>query len=282
MKHRLSTSARLAARRTALFSVAGLWLALVSLSPAGGQVPADAVLSGFEPTGDFLLEVAGAAVPKAEIYHSDRAGAYLILTSKLSSPVLLNVRAGQVESVHVMKVAKRSDGRIDLLADANLGALGGFRIDGQEVVFSVDDKEVRMKPKPPLTGRRSAEALLDHSPDYSMAMKRFEPIDATVGSLASFAEPVRVQVFFGSWCSVCKRYVPSILKLEEALAGSKISFDYYGLPKPPAAWDDPEVVKLGVKSVPTAVVFVGGSEAGRITGQDWFRPESKLSSILED
>jgi thiol-disulfide isomerase/thioredoxin len=91
---------------------------------------------------------------------------------------------------------------------------------------------------------------------------------------------VKVRVFFGSWCPVCKQRVPYLLAVEEALEGSRVAFEYLGLPLAPAAWKDPEVVRLKVTTVPTAIILVDGKAVGRLVNQDWSTPEVELARIV--
>jgi thiol-disulfide isomerase/thioredoxin len=93
-------------------------------------------------------------------------------------------------------------------------------------------------------------------------------------------KPVRVRVFFGSWCPHCKEQLPSLLRVEDELRGSssKIQFEYYGLPQ--GFGKEPEAKKYNVGSVPTGIVFVDGMEVGRITGGDWSSPEKRLNALL--
>ncbi len=73
-----------------------------------------------------------------------------------------------------------------------------------------------------------------------------------------------MRVYFGSWCPVCGRLVPKILKLQSDLKGAKIQFEYYGLPQPMS--DDPITAKENLNGVPTAIVYVDGKEFGRQDG----------------
>jgi thiol-disulfide isomerase/thioredoxin len=139
-----------------------------------------------------------------------------------------------------------------------------------------------MVPKPPLVGLRGAAEVLDHSPEYGTKAATYTPTSSTLASLRGQGEDVQVKVFFGSWCSVCKRYLPYSLKLDQSLEESKVQFQYYGLTNPPEGWTDPEVKKMKVQSLPTAVVFVNGREAGRITGNSWLRPGQALDRIVKN
>jgi thiol-disulfide isomerase/thioredoxin len=266
------------ARSVSLAALAGL---LLTALPTLAQVPSDAVLRDFVPTGDYLLKVGGKEVPKARIYFSERAAAYLVVTSAFDSPVLLSPRGGSVETVNLMKVVKRDDGTIDLLADATLQALGRFQVDGQEIAFRVGGQEARLAPNPPLVGTHPIADLLAHSPEYGHGAALYHPDDGVLAQLRQRAQPVEVRVFFGSWCPHCKRYLPNVLKVQEELEGSKIAFEYYGVASPPEGWQDPELLRLGVHGVPTAIVYVGGKELGRITSTTGFAQfETVLESII--
>jgi thiol-disulfide isomerase/thioredoxin len=254
-------------------------LAFSSASRAQG-VPSDGVLRDFHPTGEYALIVDGIPVPKAEIYQNDKLPAILVLTSALPSPVLLTPRAGAVEKVHLMKVAKQADGTVDLLADAVLAPLGRFEMAGENVKFAYENRKVSLNPKPPLTGVRRGAELKAHNPQYARTADGYKPNAPAIAALKQEPKPVTVRVFFGSWCPHCREHIPYILKVEDELKGSQIKFEYVGLPRPPQAWQDPEVKRLKVGSVPMGIVYVSGKEVGRITGEGWNSPEVLLNKIV--
>jgi len=266
-------------RSVVLAALAIALLAVPTVSRAQG-VPSDSVLRGFQPTGDYALLVDGIPVPKAEIYQNDKIPAILVLTSALSSPVLLTPRAGSVETVNIMKVAKQKDGSVDLLADAVLAPLGQFQMAGDNVKFAYEGRKVSLNPKPPLTGLHKGEELKVHSPEYARGASNYQPDGAAIAALKREPNPVTVRVFFGSWCPHCRQHVPSMLKVEDQLKGSKVKFEYFGLPRPPDAWQDPEAKKQKVGGVPTGIVYMNGKEVGRITGTGWEAPEVLLNKIV--
>ncbi len=245
---------------------------------AAAQVPADALFSGFKPNGDFLFELDGQDLKNAEIYSSERAASYLVIAPELASPLLINPRAGSVESVSFMKVAKRDDGTIDLLADASFNRLGAFRIAGQEIVFQVKGQDAKLKAKPPLLGGQDAEALKSYKPGYSRLAEQYTPEARYLGNLRAQEDAVRVRVYFGTWCPVCSRLVPRILRLGDELAGSKVHFEYYGLPQPMS--DDPVAKSEDLHGVPTAIVYLGDKEIGRLTGGDLNAPEKSITRLV--
>lgn len=243
------------------------------------QVPADAVLRNFQPTGDYLLEIDGQEYPKAKIYQSQTAAAILIRAAALDSPVLLSPRAGSVESVSIMSLNMQDGGAIDILADAQLVPQGRFRVEGEDVVFTAEGHTAKLKPRPPLTGSQDRAGMLGHSPTYGPKAEAYTPDASVLEVLRGQSQPVRVKVFFGSWCPFCQQYVPRMIKVGELLEGSKVEVEYYGLPKPPFT-DDPAAKAEKVGGVPTGIVYVGDREIGRIQGDQWIHPEKALRSVL--
>lgn len=270
-------AALVAALVTGLFTAAAL--------PVLAQGSAGEGIDGFLRTGDYIVVLDGQERPKAEVYFASRASALLIMGSDFKSPVMITQRSGKVESVNLMKVAVK-DGKAKLLPGAVLADLGGYKLEqageGTDVLFTVDGKQARLRPRPPLTGRHDRADLIQHSPQYLLTADGYEPDSGTVARLNRVNEDVKVRVYFGSWCSVCKRFLPNALKLQESLDDSKVAIEYYGLPKPPEAWKDPEVSRLGIKGVPTGIVYVNGKEAGRIQGGDWAQVERRIAQLVKE
>ena len=247
--------------------------------PAAVPQGADALLRDFEPTGEYLFVLDGKTLPKAEIYHSVRAAAFLIMASELESPVLLSPGMQQVETVNLMKVLKQKDGSVDLLADAALARLGSLRVDGEEVTFAVQGKRAKLAPNPPLLGWHTSSDLLAHDAGYVRRAQAYTPEPPAVEALRR-AAPARVLVFFGSWCPHCSEYLPRLLRAHQELAGSSVQFEYYGLPKGAAMTADAQARKQKISFVPQAVVFRGDREIGRLEGSDWNHPERSLQALL--
>jgi thiol-disulfide isomerase/thioredoxin len=272
MKHDVSLRPSAGRRGVAAFA-----LLVACAAVAAHAVPSDAVLRDFQPIGDYVLWVAGKEVPTAQIYHSELAPAFLLMSSALPAPVLLLPREGLVATVPILKVAKRPDGSIDLLADADPAPQGRFEALDEEVRFTVGGKAAALKPRPPLLGPKTAAALKAYSPTYGRGAQGYQPNGQHIARLRQTPQPVKVRIFFGSWCSFCKQYVPYVLKVEEVLKGSRVQFEYFGLPRDLKA---PEAQRLKVKAVPTGIVYVNGREAGRISGDGWKAPEAALARIV--
>ncbi len=265
--------------RTARFApllAAFCWAAAAPL--AAQSAAADAFLSGFQISGDYVVEIDGQEQPKAELYYSDRARSFLVRGSALPSPLLISPAAREVQSLDLMKVAVRQDGSIDVLADAVLAPEGAFRVEGDSILFRASGKGFRLKPRPWLLGARTGEQMLDSNPEYRRRAEAYAPDAALVAKLAARPGQVRVLTFFGSWCPHCKKHVPMLIKVGQALADRGWTFDFYGVPSPIAG--EPEADKHGVHGVPTAIVFVDGREVGRLPAALWPQPEAGLDQVL--
>jgi thiol-disulfide isomerase/thioredoxin len=259
-----------------------LALAIVLLAAASQAqgVPSDNTLRGFTPTGDYILMVNGAPIPAAEVYRNDRIPAILILTSALPSPVMLTPRAGKVESVNLMKVSKQKDGSVDLFADAVLAPIGSFQMEGQNPTFTYGTKKVSLNPKPALIGLHKGSELLATLPEYVSASKAYTPNAASIAALKKISKPVTIHVVFGSWCPHCRQHVPLMLKVESEVKNPNLKFEYYGIDTPPEGWKDPETKRLGIKGIPTAIIYQNGIQSGRIEGEPWDAPEVALVKAL--
>jgi thiol-disulfide isomerase/thioredoxin len=259
-------------------AAACLLVALVALAPLAAQPAPDPLFREFVPTGAYAVAIDGKRAPAAEVYESDRARALLLLSSELDSPVLINLRSRRVETVGFLSLAKRGDGSIDILAEAQISPLGPFALADEGVSFDVRGKEVSLTTRASLTGRQKATGLTEYDPSYARGAQLYEPNQSLVAQLQRQAAPVRVQVFFNSKCAACKQVVPRIIKLERALAGSKIAFDYHGVPD--GFKGDAEVEKKDIRGVPIGIVYVNGKEVGRISGGEWQMPELALKNLL--
>jgi thiol-disulfide isomerase/thioredoxin len=147
-----------------------------------------------------------------------------------------------------------------------------------DITFAVAGKELALKQRPYQLGKKSGPELLASNPGYQRGAKAYTPDAAILKRLKGQKDAVRVLTFFGSWCPHCKARLPLLLKVEQGLAGSKFQFEYYGLPQP--FGNEPEAKSHKVDSVPTAILYVGDKEIGRIPTSQWSNPEVALDLQL--
>lgn len=270
-------SAAITATRSAAAAV--LVSFLLAAGVAGQQIPPDPVLQGFTPSGDYELHLDGRKVAGAELYRSQRAGsAMLILTPELSSAVLISPRQREVSALDRAKVVRREDGTLDILADAAMEPQGAFTVEGSDVRFSIAGRQARLAERPHLLGSHDTKGMLEYSPEYVYLASQYRPSEPMLRALREVSQPVKVRVYFGSWCPACRDMVPRLLRVAEELEGTGIAFEYYGLPSP--FGNEPEARRAGVSAVPTAVVYRGDREIGRLQGADWRVPELALRRLL--
>ncbi len=258
--------------RTTLAIAAMAWT-----QAAAAELPGISPIEDFEASGAFLFELDGRDLD-AEIYHSEREVAYLIVATKLPAPLLISPRGKSVQTVEKTRFT-RTDGGAELAEKAALEQLGEYELSGDEMVFEIGGKIAKLKPKPPLLGHQDFATLEEHDPKYAKnarthGLKRKSAAQAPPVP----GENVRVRVYFGSWSEICQYLVPKMKSLEEDWRSHGVQFEYYGVPKP--ITDDQHAVDTGILGVPTAVVFVDGEEIGRLSGRALDTPEESLTRLL--
>ena len=260
----------------------GVLLAVLACSLAFAEEEPEVhpTFQDFQATGQYVLYVKGKAVEDAEVFHSETAYAYLILAPSYEYGILILPRTGCVEKVKKEEVRKREDEGLDVVKAAQPCALGKFTLEGSDVVFKIGDDEVRLRLKPWLDGGARREQVIKHTPEYGRAAKAYRPDPATIELIKNANTEARIQIFFGTWCTFCNRFIPHALKVEQELSGTKLSFEYFGLPPPPAAWVCETATKMGITKLPTGIIFIGDKEVGRVIGTDWIRPEQSLVKHL--
>jgi len=251
-----------------------LFYGLVALLAAGFAL-AETPGSLFTPVGDFEVVIAGNLDTGAKVYQSLEQAVVLVVSDRLPSPVVLHVKSKRLQAVPMNRLATREMG-LEMVRGEALVDLGGFEVEGSDVVFKHGTVAGRLRPKAPLVGEHPIGEILEHSPQYRTTAARYRPDPDILAKLREVEGEYRVRVVFGSWCSVCKNYLPRGIRVEEDLASEAIRFEYFGLPLE-EPWEHAEVKRLKVSALPTAVIFRGDREVGRFAGAEgWQRPEVRI------
>ncbi len=241
-------------------------------------VPGDAMIEDLELTPDFLFELDGSVLERAEIYSSKRHVAYLVVTPELDAPMLISPRGESVQTVQVAKLNLRELGAT-LEAGFPLENLGEYELKRGMMVFDLDGKTARLKPAPPLLGHQSHVSLGERDPKLASEARSYNMKSGFVPTtLPVAADSVRIRVYFGSWSEICNYLVPKIMQVEEQWGPQGVRFEYYGLPQP--LTDDQVAVRDGILGVPTAVIYVDDEEVGRLSGRPLNTPEESFYEIL--
>jgi thiol-disulfide isomerase/thioredoxin len=265
-----STSRRMTAR---------ICLAVLAIALPAGTTLSAQTISGFTASSDYLLEIDGKPAPTATVYWSPSARMFLIVVKDQPAPLLVEPMSRQVKTVPLMKIAKRPDGTVGILEGAVMAPKASFETtpDGL-ATFKVDGHSYKLQEKPPLLGWQTPDSIAAYNQLYVQRADAYKPQPAALAELKKQAADVKLTVFFGSWCPFCQQKVPMVMRLARELQGSKVKFDFYGLPH--GFSNDPQAQRHGVKSVPTGIVFVNGKEVGRISADGWAVPETTLRNLV--
>lgn len=97
-----------------------------------------------------------------------------------------------------------------------------------------------------------------------MAEKEVAKVPDVTGKLSAYvqdAKGITVVDFYAPWCMPCKAMEPEIAKLVKA--HPKVNFAKVDIDK-----DDTATARYGVRSVPTFLIFRGGTVLDTIVGAD--------------
>jgi len=276
--HRSLRSAGLVALALAAFAVAALGGSAVRPAEAG---PLHPEWQAFFPTGKYVLYISGKLQAKARILHSRRAGAFLVMDSEYGRALLIEPKTKKVSAIDPDEIAEGPDKGLDVVEHAKIQPLGTLRRDHGDVVIKVAGLVARLRPQQYLIGLQKADDLVLHTPEYERNGRGYKPGKNEITLLEESGKEAVVRVYFGSWCHTCARLLPRILRVEKALEGSKIQFEYYGLPKGAKAMArDPLARRNNIRRIPTGLVTIDGRVAGRINSTAFGRPERALCRLV--
>ncbi len=130
-----------------------------------------------------------------------------------------------------------------------------------------------------LVGPADRETILERCPAWTAIAAAYQPDPEAVAKLAGLDREVRVEVYFGSWCSDSEAHVSAFFKVLDMADTPLLRAACIGVPE---AKDRraPYVSGRGVEKLPTFVVLVDGREAGRIVETPQKTVEADLVRIL--
>lgn len=130
-----------------------------------------------------------------------------------------------------------------------------------------------------LVGPATREAILERSPDWQGVVAAYQPDPEALDKLRGLAREVRIEVYFGSWCSDSEAHVSAFFKILDLVETPLLQASYIGVPEAKDKREpygrDRKIVKL-----PTFIVLVDGREAGRIVETPQKSVEADLVKIL--
>ncbi len=234
---------------------------------ASGHVQANSTpptIIAMAPTSTFRVEVDGAEVRSAETYVGETG--LLILGCDLKEPLLVAKIDKTVRYVSRENVLRDPEGNVTLKGSPS-GPICLYQVSAGQIVFKAEGRNVRLSPRAPLLGQQTLEAVLDYSPDYAARVKGYKPNTEAVAYLSRYVRPTDLEIYFGSWCSVCEAWVPRLIKSLQEAANPRLQTRFIGLSK--AFTTEPISRVKQLQGVPTIILLQSGKEIGRLQG----RPE---------
>lgn len=233
-------------------------LAAESASPSPGLVP-------FSPTSTYKVEVDGAEIRTAEMFLGDPG--LLLLGCSLKFPVLVCPTDQTVRYIPQENVIRDNQGNVNMKGTPT-DPISSYQTVGGQISFQAEGRKVKLSPKPALVGPQTLDQIIAHNPDYESRIKYYTPDETAVAFLSKYARKTEVQIYFGSWCSVCEAWVPRLVKSLQTAKNPALDMQFHALPK--NFTSDATAKSKGVTGIPTIILVQDGREIGRLNG----RPES--------
>jgi hypothetical protein len=130
-----------------------------------------------------------------------------------------------------------------------------------------------------LVGPTSREAILEHVPAWQDLVAAYQPKPEALDKLRGLGREVRIEIYFGSWCSDSMAHISAFFKILDLVDTPLLQPVYFGIPeakeKRAPYYQGKDIVKL-----PTFVIIVDGREAGRIVETPQKSGEEDLVRIL--
>jgi thiol-disulfide isomerase/thioredoxin len=279
---------RNAGRTAVLALVAASFFPVLACAERQANDLADKVsppVSSDAPARNLWVEAAGYDLyvgkvedPAARVFQSPDYQKLLILPGTGEAAFVLTLKAKQVSSAPRTSVTATADGAA-LVDGASLKTEGALVQAGADLSFKSVAGEFRLTPEPPLLGEMTRDALLKKKGDYAAAAGQYKPKGAAVSLIKSVSRPVEIVVFFGTWCSYCKKWLPRFIKTMEAAGNPNITVRYVGIDE---NLSEPEalIAQFGISKTPTFVVRMNGKEIGRILEEPKQSMEEDLALML--
>lgn len=249
------------------------------IAPAQISTGSDAGPLVFEASYDFEVIVNGQKETGATVYQSRSIPGVLVISAPLGGAVFTRATDQKVVQVNPTMMQVRNQALILQGREALGGPLVSWSLDGGSAVFSLNGKSVRIQPTPVVLGPHKPDELLEESPSYRPLMSQYVPDAQALAYLKSFSSDVDIEVYFGSWCHVCKQYLPQFLRTITDCSNPKLNVTMIGLPRD-FALDKKLRGEKGINGVPCVIVYRGGQEVGRIEGAPRQSYEKDLGALL--
>jgi thioredoxin 1 len=239
--------------------------------------PTASAVDGWDETLGLEAAIGDSVDALARIFDSPDYQRQLLVPGSGDQAYLLGLKDQVVKVLPRAAVAWTAEEQA--VPDAARGKDGGrlAKLAG-EVTFDAGGEIWTVRPAPPLVGPITLEALRKAKPDYVRLADKYTPDPGAVKSIA-LARDTRIVVFFGSWCLLCKKEVPRLLKTLDAPKNPGLALEFFGVTEDHQEPKDP-IAMYSISTTPTFIIIRGGKEIGRITEQPDVSVEKDLALIL--
>ena len=253
-------------------------LALLATLASSAPAQSGASAKPWEESAGLQATCADTIDASARIYDSPDYQQQMLIPGQGEDAYLLSLKPRTVQALPKTALHWNEDDA--LLPDLSTASdAGSFERLGEIISFTADGRNWTIQPEPPLVGSMTLEKLLAAKPDYERAAERYTPDPASVKALKGVTTDTKIVVFFGTWCTYCKHWLPRFIKTLEVVKNPKITAEFAGMSE-----DQTEpralISKYNVTQTPSFIVLQGGKEIGRIEERPEESMEGDLARIL--
>jgi len=241
------------------------------------QVPPAPETTVFRPNWEFAVFNNGKVIPNSVCYNATGVPGMLIVAPPLGRPVFARMEDRKVLAVDPAQV-RAVDEKLAVARSAYGDPIADWVTRDGVAQFTVEGTTYKVQQRPIALGKSSLPILVGSYPGYRRPMQAYTPDVASINFLSTFAQPVSIDVFFGTWCHTCEENLPKLMRVLADAGNRNLRVTFYGMPR--EFKSDPSATRYGVTKLPAAIISLYGRELGRIEGRPLRSYEEDLWSIL--
>jgi thiol-disulfide isomerase/thioredoxin len=255
-----------------------IWTPLLIAVVLGlGPVAAPAAATWNENIG-LLVQVDGKPSGAAHLYDSEDYQQMLLCIEGQPKVAILDLATAIVTTAPAESLRVGTDG-IAEFEEAGSEYLSPLEQNEGTLSFAWDASKLLLTPLPPLVGPAELAHVLELKPAYAHDAAAYKPEAAKLGVLKAVATDTEMRVYFGTWCHLCKRLLPGLIRSIELAANPKLHVSYIGVAEDMRE-PEAELSRDAISKTPTIVVLQGGREIGRIEEEVPTTVEAALAGIV--
>lgn len=237
-----------------------------------------AVAETWQQNISMLVQTDGKPDGLASVYDSPDYQQLLLHFDGKPSAFVLNLGDGTVYGCPGDSIRTDQEGNA-LLGLFKMDFVSDLERKDAVLSFTTGGHSIAVQPIPPLIGPAPLQRILEIKPAYAHAAQTYKADPTKIAAIKSVSTDTEIRVYFGTWCLLCKRVVPYVMRSIELAANPRIKVTYVGVDedvKEPAA----DIAKDHITKTPTIIVLQGGIEVGRIEEKVETTVEGDLAQVL--